>query len=104
MQKLIFDSQRRIVDTKLATNTNIYFLKLAKSINKKYISSISRTRVQINSLFTTYRLLDIKAEINIITNELARATSLVIWYSLKIGIKSYTRYQKEFISITTCAA
>ena len=99
MQKLIFSSQKRIVNTEPAANTNIYFLELAKLISKKYISSIPRARVQINSLFTTYRLLDTEAEINIITDKLARAASLVIRYSPRIGIKSYTRHRKEFIEV-----
>ena len=99
LQKFIFDSQRRIVDTRPAANTNIYSLELAKPISKKYILSIPRTRVQINSLFTTYRLLDTEAEINIITDKLARTTGLAIRYNPRIGIKFYTRYQKEFIRV-----
>ena len=78
LQKLIFSSRRRIVGIGLAADTNIYFLELAKPISKEYISSIPRARVQINSLFTTYRLLDTKAEINIITDKLARAAGLAI--------------------------
>ena len=99
LQKLIFNSQKRIVGIELVANTNIYSLELAKPINKEYISSIPRARIQINSLFTTYKLLDTKTEINIITNKLTRATGLAIRYSLKIGIKSYTEYQKEFIKV-----
>ena len=99
LQKLIFGSWRKMVGTEPAANTNIYSLELAKPISKEYISSTPRARVQINSLFTTYRLLDIKAEINIITDELARAAGLAIWYSPRIGIKSYTRYRKEFIGV-----
>ena len=74
-------------------------MELAKSISKEYISSILRARVQINSLFTIYRLLDTKTEINIITDKLAKATGLAIQYSSRIGIKFYTRYQKEFIRV-----
>ena len=99
LQKLIFDSRRKMVDTGLAANTNIHSLELAKPISKKYISSIPRARVQINSLFTTYKLLDTRVEINIIINKLARAAGLAIQYSSRIGIKSYTGYQKEFIGV-----
>ena len=67
-----------MVGTGLAANANIHSLKLAKPISKKYMSSIPRARVQINSLFTTYRLLDTEAEINIITDKLAGATGLAI--------------------------
>ena len=99
LQKLIFDSRRRIVSIELAANTNIHSLELAKPISREYILSISRARVQINSLFTTYRLLDTGAEINIIIDKLAEAASLAIRYSLRIRIKSYTRYRKEFIRV-----
>ena len=92
LQKLIFNSQKRIVGARPAADTNIHSLELAKPISKEYMSSIPRARVQINSLLTTYRLLDTGTEINIITDKLARAAGLAIRYSSRIGIKSYIRH------------
>ena len=99
LQKLIFGSRKKIVGTEPAANANIHSLKLAKPISREYTSSTPRARVQINSLFTTYRLLDTGAEINIIIDKLARAAGFVIRYSPRIEMKSYTEYQKEFIRV-----